>query len=76
MHYVPRVGALLKTSAPGESPTGEVTFLFSDIEGSTQSWEAHLEAMKAAVARHEQLLHGAIVRHAFYHWAGCALRSC
>ena len=47
-------------------PTGEVTFLFSDIEGSTQRWEAHTEAMKAAVARHEQLLRNAIERHGGY----------
>jgi len=30
-------------------PTGEVTFLFSDIEGSTQRWDAYAEAMKSAV---------------------------
>ncbi len=44
-------------------PTGEVTFLFSDIEGSTQRWEAHYDAMKAAVARHEQLVSASIQRH-------------
>jgi len=48
--------------APGGRalPTGTVTFLFTDIEGSTQRWEAKRDAMKAAVARHDALLRGAI----------------
>jgi class 3 adenylate cyclase len=37
----------------GALPTGTVTFLFTDIEGSAERWERHREAMKAAVARHE-----------------------
>src|SRR5262245_3398003 len=37
-------------------PTGTVTFLFTDIEGSTQLWERHAQAMGVAVARHEALL--------------------
>ncbi|MBV8164767.1 MAG: tetratricopeptide repeat protein [Candidatus Eremiobacteraeota bacterium] len=44
-------------------PTGTVTFLFSDIEGSTQRWEQHREAMQAAVARHEQIVSDATTRH-------------
>jgi class 3 adenylate cyclase len=30
-------------------PTGTVTFLFTDIEGSTQRWEQHGKAMIALV---------------------------
>ena len=41
-------------------PTGTVTFLFTDIEGSTRLWEAHPEAMRPALARHEDLLRGCI----------------
>lgn len=41
-----------------DRPTGTVTFLFTDIEGSTQLWEQHPEAMKAALARHDALLRG------------------
>ncbi|HEV2038081.1 MAG TPA: adenylate/guanylate cyclase domain-containing protein, partial [Candidatus Eremiobacteraceae bacterium] len=41
-------------------PTGTVTFLFTDIEGSTQRWESKRDAMKAAVARHDALMRGAI----------------
>ena len=40
----------LLTSAP--LPTGTVTFLFTDIEGSTQHWEQHQEVMRDALARH------------------------
>lgn len=41
-------------------PTGTVTFLYTDIEGSTKRWEAHPVVMKAAVERHDALLRQAI----------------
>lgn len=41
-------------------PTGTVTFLFTDVEGSTKLWEQHSEAMKVALARHDVLLRQAI----------------
>jgi len=44
-------------------PTGTVTFFFTDIEGSTQLWEQYPDAMKAALARHDALLHQAIETH-------------
>ena len=34
-------------------PTGTVTFLYTDIEGSTARWEQTPAAMKAAGARHD-----------------------
>jgi predicted ATPase/class 3 adenylate cyclase len=37
-------------------PTGTVTFLFTDIEGSTKLWERYPEAMQAAIARHDEIL--------------------
>ena len=37
--------------------TGTVAFLFTDIEGSTQRWETHREAMDDAVKRHDALLY-------------------
>lgn len=43
-----------------ELPTGEVTFLFTDIEGSTRLWEKHPEAMKGCLARHDAILRSAI----------------
>jgi predicted ATPase/class 3 adenylate cyclase/tetratricopeptide (TPR) repeat protein len=46
-----------------ELPTGTVTFLFSDLEGSTRMWEEHPEAMKGALARHDQILRDAVEGH-------------
>lgn len=46
-----------------ELPTGMVTFLFTDIEGSTQLWEREPEAMRAALARHDALLREVLERH-------------
>ena len=43
-----------------DPPTGTVTFLFTDIEGSTKRWERHPQAMKAALKHHDALLHTAI----------------
>jgi predicted ATPase/class 3 adenylate cyclase len=37
-------------------PTGVVTFLFTDIQGSTQLWEHQPALMQAAVRRHDELL--------------------
>ena len=44
----------------GRPPTGTVTFLFSDIEGSTRRWEHQQAAMRAALMRHDAILRGAI----------------
>jgi class 3 adenylate cyclase len=44
-------------------PAGIVTFLFTDIEGSTARWDQQTEPMRAALARHDALLHDAIGRH-------------
>ena len=41
-------------------PTGTVTFLFTDIEGSTQLWEKHPEEMKIVMASHDSMLREAI----------------
>ncbi len=41
-------------------PSGTVTFLFTDIEGSTQLWEDHPEAMRQALERHDAMVSGAI----------------
>ena len=44
-------------------PSGTVTFLFTDIEGSTRLWEAHPDAMRPALARHDEILRAAIETH-------------
>ncbi len=50
-------------------PSGTVTFLFTDIEGSTRMWDAAPEAMGAALARHDALVRGAIEAHDGYVFA-------
>ncbi len=49
-----------------EPPSGTVTFLFTDIEGSTRRWEQHPQAMRAALARHDAILRAAIAAHRGY----------
>lgn len=44
-------------------PTGTVTFLMTDVEGSTVLWEESPEAMRQAMARHHEILHRAIEQH-------------
>jgi len=69
-------------------PTGTLTFLFTDIEGSTRLWEQHPEAMQAALARHDAILRQAVAAsegyvvkttgdgvHAAFQTAGCALAA-
>src|SRR6185503_7298104 len=46
-----------------ELPSGTVTFLFTDIEGSTARWEGHPEAMRVALAHHDALVRAAIQEH-------------
>src|SRR5215210_8847879 len=41
-------------------PSGTVTFLFTDIEGSTRMWEREARAMRSALARHDEILKEAI----------------
>ncbi len=43
-----------------EPPTGTVTFLFTDVEGSTKLWERNPESMRVALARHDAILREAI----------------
>src|SRR5437870_1686974 len=47
-------------------PTGTVTFLFTDIEGSTKLWEQYPDAMRDALSRHDVLLQEAIEAHGGY----------
>jgi predicted ATPase/class 3 adenylate cyclase len=47
-------------------PTGTVTFLFSDIEGSTVRWERDRVAMQDAARRHDTLMRTAIAAHHGY----------
>jgi predicted ATPase len=40
-----------------------VTFLFTDIEGSTRRWESDADAMRAALLKHDEVLRSAIEKH-------------
>src|ERR1700728_3983781 len=44
-------------------PQGTVTFLFTDLEGSTRLWEAHPQEMKDALARHNTIVRAAVESH-------------
>jgi len=44
-------------------PPRTLTFLFTDVQGSTRLWEDHPEAMRAALARHDALLRASIEAH-------------
>jgi predicted ATPase/class 3 adenylate cyclase len=47
----------------GALPAGTVTFLLTDIEGSTRLWETAPEAMEVALERHNRLVTGVIGEH-------------
>ena len=57
----------LEMSSVGQAtaylPVGTVTFLLTDVEGSTLLWESAPEAMGTAIRRHYQLLDAAITLH-------------
>jgi predicted ATPase/class 3 adenylate cyclase len=43
-----------------QRPSGVITFLFTDIEGSTRRWESDPDAMRGALAAHDEVLRSAI----------------
>ena len=45
------------------APSGTVTFLFTDIEGSTRLWQADETAMGAALSRHDEILRKMVADH-------------
>src|SRR5258705_5537372 len=45
------------------APSGVVTFLFTDVEGSTRRWESDAAAMRAALLKHDEVLRKAIESH-------------
>ena len=59
----PRPAKARQADAPPNLPSGTVTFLFTDVEGSTKLWEQYPEAMQAALARHDAILHEAVAGH-------------
>jgi predicted ATPase/class 3 adenylate cyclase len=51
------------SAPPAAAPSGVVTFLFTDVEGSTRRWEADAEGMPVALAAHDEVLCNAIEAH-------------
>lgn len=51
------------TPVPRGIPSGTVTFLFTDIEGSTLLYQQHPDAMRRAMTRHHEILQTAIAAH-------------
>ena len=47
-------------------PSGTITFLFTDIEGSAKLWDEHPEQMRVALARHDEILRHAIESNGGY----------
>ncbi|MGO9506738.1 MAG: ATP-binding protein [Mycobacterium sp.] len=52
----------MRVSTP-DAPSGVVTFLFTDVEGSTRRWEADADGMRVALAAHDDVLRSAIEAH-------------
>jgi class 3 adenylate cyclase len=52
-----------------DGPSGTVTFLFTDIEGSSRLWETAPEAMRPALERHDAIVRSAIESHGGYVFA-------
>src|SRR5829696_6599609 len=46
-----------------EPHTGNITFLFTDVEGSTSLWERTPKAMSEALSRHDEIMRTAIEAH-------------
>ncbi len=45
-------------------PAGTLTFLLTDLENSSRTWEAQTSAMRAAMVQHDEIVYGAIERNA------------
>jgi class 3 adenylate cyclase len=68
---VPSISATISQCAGGV-----VTFLFTDVKGSTRRWEADADLMRKALAAHDEVLRSAIEGHGgwlFKHalWSPC-----
>ena len=58
----PRATMMAMPRAEFLLPTGTLTFLFTDIEGSTRLWETQHSAMQHALAVHDAIMRDAIGR--------------
>jgi predicted ATPase/DNA-binding SARP family transcriptional activator len=63
LDWVPAAQSEATSAQAAELPSGVVTFLLTDVEGSTALWETHAAGMRAALARHDDILTTAIREH-------------
>ena len=68
-HHVQRRWCSWKADGVVGVPSGTVTFLFTDIEGSTRLWEERPDEMRDDLAEHDALLRAAIEAHGGYVFA-------
>ena len=54
---------MFKLNSSQALPSGTVTFLFTDIEGSTHMWDQYPEQSRAAMRRHDELIETAVEQH-------------
>ena len=50
-------------------PSGTVTFMFTDVEGSTRLWETEPEVMQAALSRHDDIVRSTVEQRGGYVFA-------
>lgn len=55
--------AVYSAESHPELPTGTVTFLFTDVVGSTKLWQEYPDAMPAVIAQHDDMLGGTVDDH-------------
>jgi class 3 adenylate cyclase len=55
--------AVLPLATSMQAPSGNVTFLFTDIERSSQLWEMHPQAMGRALAQHDEIMRDVFNEH-------------
>ncbi len=72
MHDTTDPSALTGTAGPAEPslPAGTITFMLTDVEGSTGMWREHPETMFKAAERHHEIIHGTVRR-----WGGALPRD-
>jgi predicted ATPase/class 3 adenylate cyclase len=56
-------GSPTKDQDRARLPSGTVTFLFTDVEGSTRLWDENPDVMNHAMPRHDELLRDAVESH-------------
>jgi class 3 adenylate cyclase len=61
--------ALCNSVDVGDLPSGTVTFLFTDIEGSTRLWQERPDDMRSGLEQHDEIVRGSIENNGGYVFA-------